>query len=90
MTLSMGRSWVGSSAYRAAIDAVIKARTFSGVSQRELARRLGKHPSFVNKIELMERRLDIVEFVAIARALKIEPAVLFSQMEAVLPLELSV
>ena len=86
----MGRSWVGSSAYRAAIDAVINARVSCGVSQRELARRLGKHPSFVNKIELMERRLDVVEFVAIARALKIEPAVLFSQMQTVLPREFSV
>jgi transcriptional regulator with XRE-family HTH domain len=55
-----------------------------------LARRLGKHPSFVNKIELMERRLDIVEFVAIARALKVEPAALFSQLQAVLPREFSV
>lgn len=81
----MERGWVRSPAYRAAIEALVAARHACGVSQRELARRLGKHPSFVNKIERMERRLDLVEFVAIARAVPIEPATLFSQVEAALP-----
>ena len=81
----MERSWVSSKAYRAAIDALINARRSCGVSQRELARRLGKHPSFVNKIEKMERRLDIVEVVAIARALEMEPLRLLSEMQAALP-----
>jgi len=33
------------------------------LSQRELARRLGKPPSFVDKIKQLERRLDILEFI---------------------------
>ena len=83
--LVMERSWVGSSAYRAAIAALVNARQTCGVSQRELARRLRKHPSFVNKIEKLERRLDIVETIAIARALGVEPARLLSEMQAALP-----
>lgn len=56
------------------------ARTASHVSQRELARRLNKPPSFVNKIELLERRLDILEFIEIARALEIKPNLLLSKI----------
>ena len=43
-----------------------------GISQRELAERLGKPRSFVSKIEGRERRIDIVEFVAFAEALGFE------------------
>lgn len=67
----MQRGWVSSSKYRAVIDAIKAAREEHGISQRELARRLGKPPSFVNKIELLERRLDILEFIDIAEALGI-------------------
>lgn len=74
------RSWVASLAYRAAINAIVNERVTRGVSQRELARRLGKPASFVNKIELLERRLDILEFVTIARALNVEPKNLFKQI----------
>jgi len=34
---------------------------------------LGEHQSFVAKYEGGERRLDIIEFVAIARALRADP-----------------
>lgn len=60
--------------YRAAIDVIKAARVEIGMSQRELARRLRKPPSFVNKIEQLERRLDLVEFLAVAEAMDI-PAV---------------
>ena len=76
----MKRSWVGSGPYRAAITTIVEERTAAGVSQRELARRLGKPPSYVNKIELLERRMDILEFVLIAEALESDPADLFSKV----------
>ncbi|WP_070155606.1 helix-turn-helix domain-containing protein [Sphingobium phenoxybenzoativorans] len=69
----MQREWVVSPDYRAAIDAIKAARIAQKISQRELARRLGKPPSFVNKIELLERRLDILEFVQISQAIGIGP-----------------
>ena len=80
----MQRGWVVSPDYRAAIDAIKEARSNLGISQRELARRLGKPPSFTNKIEQLERRLDIVEFVAIARALGIPPEKLIVSVAAAL------
>lgn len=76
----MKRSWVGSGPYRVAITTIVEERTAAGVSQRELARRLGKPPSYVNKIELLERRMDILEFLLIAEALGIDPADLFSKV----------
>lgn len=66
----MQRGWVVSADYRLAIEAIKQARIDRGLSQREVARRLNKPPSFVNKIELMERRLDILEFLAICQALE--------------------
>ena len=81
----MQRGWVVSADYGAAIAAIRDARTAKGVSQRQLARRLGKHPSFVNKIELLERRLDILEFIAIARALDMEPGTLLARVLAAMP-----
>lgn len=67
------------------IAAITDARTTSGVSQRELARRLSKPPSFVNKIELLERRLDVLEFIAIAEALGMTAPVLIATLREALP-----
>lgn len=62
------RRRVSSESYRAAIQTVVDARKAGGLTQRQLADRLHKPASFVAKIETGERRLDIVEFVAWARA----------------------
>lgn len=81
----MQRGWVVSPDYRAVIDALKDARTQAGISQRELARRLGKPPSFVNKIEQLERRMDVLEFIAIAEAMGMKASDLLKQMRSVLP-----
>jgi transcriptional regulator with XRE-family HTH domain len=69
----MQRGWVVSPDYRTLIDTLALLRRELGVSQRELARRIGKPPSFVNKTELFERRLDVLEFIVIAEALGRKP-----------------
>lgn len=81
----MQRGWVVSPDYRAAISTLKEARTGLGISQRELARRLGKPPSFVNKIEQLERRLDILEFIAIAEAMGLKADTLLSRLRETLP-----
>lgn len=86
----MQRGWVVSPEYRSAIDAIKAVRIEHGLSQRELARRLGKHPSFVNKIEQLERRLDVLEFIAIARAMGIAETTLLSHLTRALPATLNV
>lgn len=81
----MQRGWVVSPDYRAIIDALRDARTNAAISQRELARRLGKPPSFVNKIEQLERRMDVLEFMAIAEAMSMRASDLLNLMREALP-----
>lgn len=81
----MQRGWVGSPDYRAVIDAIKDARTQAGISQRELARRLNKPPSFVNKIEQLERRLDVLEFIAIAETIGLQADELLKRARNTLP-----
>ena len=45
---------------------LISAREKSGLTQVEVANRLQKPQSYVSKYERGERRLDFVEFVALA------------------------
>ncbi len=47
------------------------ARTEVGLSQSELAERLGKPQSFVSKFESGTRRLDLIELRLVANALQI-------------------
>jgi transcriptional regulator with XRE-family HTH domain len=81
----MQRKWVVSPEYRTVIEAIKAARTVQGISQRGLAERLGKPPSFVNKIENVERRIDVLEFIAIARAIDLKPSDLLTSVCAALP-----
>jgi transcriptional regulator with XRE-family HTH domain len=48
-------------------------REASGLTQRDLARKLGRERSFVGRVELGERRLDVVEFYWVCVALKQKP-----------------
>lgn len=84
----MERPWVKSPSYEAAIRAIVAARKSKGLSQREVAERLGKPRSFVSKIENRERRIDIVEFVALARALGVDPSDMLAGVLKVMPAKL--
>lgn len=55
--------WVSSERHRAVIAALVKARKAAGMTQRDVAAKLGKPPSFVGKIEAIERNLSILEFI---------------------------
>ena len=79
------RPWVTSSSYEAAIRQLVAARKRMGLSQRDLADRLGKPRSFVSKVESRERRLDIVEFVAVARGLGLDPGALILEIAEAMP-----
>ena len=81
----MRRPGVTSPSYETAINMLIVARKQAGLSQRELADRLGKPRSFVSKLESRERRLDIVEFVALTRALGLDTAAVARQIADALP-----
>ena len=64
--------------YAALIRVLIDTRKESGMTQQEVAARLGKPQSYVAKLEGGERRLDVVEFVEIAKAMDAPPSALFA------------
>ena len=59
--------------YKALLAALIRARKDASITQVELAARIGRRQTFVSKYETEERRLDVAEFIAIARAIGAEP-----------------
>jgi transcriptional regulator with XRE-family HTH domain len=56
-----------------------QARKDAGIVQQELADMLGKPQSFIAKVERGERRIDVIEFIAIARAIGRDPVRLLKQ-----------
>jgi transcriptional regulator with XRE-family HTH domain len=55
------------------IELLVQARKDAGLTQVELGKRLGQRQTFVSKFELGERRLDVAEFIAVAREIGIDP-----------------
>jgi transcriptional regulator with XRE-family HTH domain len=62
-------------------ELLIEARKKADLTQVEVAERLGKPQSFVAKYEGGERRLDVIEYVAVAKAIGIDPASLLSLLQ---------
>jgi transcriptional regulator with XRE-family HTH domain len=71
-----------SAEYARLIELLVAVRHGAGIRQHALAKKLGKPQSFIAKYEGGERRLDIVEFIAIARALGADPIKLFRDFVA--------
>jgi len=59
---------------------LVEARKTAGLTQHEVARRIDRPQSFVAKYEGGERRVDVIEFISIARALDQDPARLFAAL----------
>ena len=63
---------VSSVAYHAFRDVARELRVGNGLTQRDLARRLGVPQSFVSKYETGERRLDFLETMLICTVLGVD------------------
>lgn len=66
--------------YEALQKALIEARHAAGLTQSEVADRLSKPQSFMSKLEQGERRLDVIEFIEICRALNADPVAVLSKI----------
>lgn len=64
---------------------MVDARRRAGLTQEALAAKLGRPQSFVAKYEGGERRIHVVEFLEIARALGVNPAALIAAVQGRLP-----
>ena len=54
-------------AYKIFLARLVQARSDAGLTQVEVAKRLGKAHSFLSKCELGERRVDFVELQQLAK-----------------------
>ena len=66
-------------AYKRFRELLVEVRKAAGLTQMELSQRLNRPQSFVSKFERGERRLDVVEFGEVARALSVDPAKLLDK-----------
>jgi transcriptional regulator with XRE-family HTH domain len=67
--------------YRALISQLVDCRKSMGLSQQALAEQLGRHQQFVSRYEIGERRLDVVEFIDVARTLGLDAKGLLTTIE---------
>jgi transcriptional regulator with XRE-family HTH domain len=74
------RKTLRSKGHRALIELIVLTRSQAGLTQRDLAARLKRPHSFVGRIEAGERRVDVVEFIEIARVLDVDPRQLFAKL----------
>lgn len=58
------------------------ARVRAGLTQSQLAKRLRKPQSFVSSFEAGQRRLDVLEFIAISRNVDADELALFKKIRA--------
>lgn len=66
----------------AVVDVLRAARQEAGLTQAELAIRIGRDQSHISLIEGSQRRLDLVEFYEIAKALRRDPVELYGRVVA--------
>lgn len=67
--------------YQLIIHALKEARIKQNLTQAKLAQALNRPQSFVAKVENGERRLDVVEFVYIARLLSLNPETVIKKIK---------
>jgi transcriptional regulator with XRE-family HTH domain len=71
--------------YERLVALLVAVRKHADVRQLALAKKLGRPQSFVAKYEGGERRIDLIEFIAITRALGADPIKLLQEFLAAEP-----
>ena len=66
--------------YRSVIDRLVAERRRLGLSQADVAGRLGGIQRFVSRYETGERRLDFIELHDVAMALGVDPVELMEEV----------
>ncbi len=67
--------------YKKFLDVLIHKRKSAKMTQQNVADILKKPQSFVSKYENGERRLDVVEFIKIARSIGASPIAIIKELE---------
>jgi transcriptional regulator with XRE-family HTH domain len=62
------------------VEVLTEARKSAGLTQVELSQRIGRDQTFISLIERGQRRVDVIEFIGMAKAMGLEPVELFSRI----------
>lgn len=68
----MGKS-LTSPRHKALIELLTRKRRAAGLTQADVASRLGEYQSFVARLESGQRRVDVVEFIDLSEILEFDP-----------------
>ena len=71
--------------YRRLTELLVHARQKSGLTQQQVADALQTTQSYIAKVEGGERRIDVVEFIELARVLGVGPSALLKKLELAFP-----
>lgn len=71
--------------YAMMLRLIVETRRERGMTQVQLAYELGKPQPWVSKVERGVRRIDVIEFYAIASAIGVDPTRLFDGLAKQLP-----
>ena len=77
---SMHLKTLRSRRHRALCAALVSARKAARLSQDELASRLRTSQTVIARIEIGERRIDVVEFIDLAKALRLDPRTILTEL----------
>ena len=67
--------------YAAFTELLKEERRKAGLTQAMLAKKLRRPQSYVSKYERGDRRLDVIEFLEIARAIKFDPSKFLQKLD---------
>lgn len=73
---------IRSDRHRRRLEVLTAARKEAGLTQAEVAQQLSRPQSYLAKAENGERRLDVVEFIALAEAIGTDPQALLAHLLA--------
>ena len=68
--------------YTAFTTSLRDERKKAGLTQPKLAKKLRRPQSYVSKYERGDRRLDVIEFLEVARAIKFDPSEFLQRLES--------
>jgi transcriptional regulator with XRE-family HTH domain len=72
-------------AYASLLETLVALRKTKGMTQVQLSKKLGKPQPFISYVERGERRIDVIEFYVIVRALGEDPVEVFERLVRRLP-----
>lgn len=68
--------------YKRILEMMVSARKSAGLTQRDVAARLKQPPSYIGKLESLQRRLDVIEMIDVLDAIGVKPTKFIAEMIA--------